>query len=48
MVNAVTHSGAVAGGQLAKPSGAWVWKAEHKQPVVDLSKIKETFVHASK
>ena len=48
MVNVVTHSGAVTSGQLVKPTGAWVWKAEDKQPVVDLDKIKETFMHASK
>ena len=48
MVNAVTRSGAVIGGQPAKPSGAWVRKAEDKQPTVDMDKIKETFVHTSK
>jgi len=48
IVNVVTRSGMVTGGQLAKPSGAWVRKVEDKQPVVDLDKIKETFVHASK
>ena len=47
-VNTVTCSGAVTSGQLAKPSGAWVRKAEDKQPIVDLSKIKETFMHTSK
>ena len=41
------RSGTVTGGQPTKPSGAWVRKAEDKQPVVDLDKIKETFVHAS-
>ena len=46
-VNVVTRSGVVTGGQPAKPSGAWVRKAEDKQPAVDLDKIKETFVHAS-
>jgi hypothetical protein len=47
-MNVVTHSGAVTGGQLAKPRGAWVRKAKDKQPAVDLDKIKETFVHTSK
>ena len=47
-MNVVTRSGAVTGGQLVKPSGTWVWKAEEKQPTIDLSKIKETFVHNSK
>jgi hypothetical protein len=46
-VNAVMRSGAVTGGQLAKPSGVLVRKAEDKQPIVDLDKIKETFMHAS-
>jgi hypothetical protein len=46
-VNVVTRSGVVTIGQLAKPSGAWVRKAKDKQPTVDLSKIKETFMHAS-
>ena len=48
MVNVVMRSGAVTGGQPTKPSGAWVRKAEDKQPTIDLSKIKETFVHTSK
>ena len=48
MVNVVTCSGTVTGGQLAKPTGAWVRNAEDKQATVDLGKIKETFVHASK
>ena len=47
-VNVVTRSGTVIGGQQAKPSGAWVWKAEEKQPAIDLNKIKETSVHNSK
>ena len=47
-VNVVTCSGAVTSGQLAKPSRAWVRKAEDKQHAVDLDKIKETFTHASK
>ena len=47
-MNVVMRSGAVTGGQQAKPSGAWVQKAEEKQPTIDLNKIKETFVHASK
>ena len=47
-MNAITCSGTVTGGPLAKPRGAWVRKAEDKQPTVDLSKIKETFVHTSK
>ena len=48
MVNAVTCNGVVTNGQPTKPSGAWVRKAEDKQPIVDLSKVKETFVHTSK
>ena len=48
MVNVVTHSGAVTVGQLVKPNGAWVRKAEDKQPTINLSKIKETFLNASK
>ena len=48
MVNVVTRSGVVTGGQLAKTNGAWVWKVEDKQPVINLSKIKETFVSTSK
>ena len=47
-VNVVTRSGMVTSGQPANPSGAWVQKAEDKQPAVDLDKIKETFVHTSK
>ena len=47
MVNVVMRSGTLTGGQLEKPSGAWVRKAEDKKPVIDLDKIKETFVHAS-
>ena len=47
-VNVVMRSGAVTGGQPTKPSGAWVRKVEDKQPTVDLSKIKETFMHTSK
>ena len=31
-----------------KPTGSWVQKVEEKQPVIDLHKIKETFVHTSK
>ena len=31
-----------------KPSGTLVQKAEEKHPAIDLSKIKETFVHTSK
>ena len=31
-----------------KPTESWVWKAEEKQPVINLHKIKETFVHTSK
>ena len=48
MMIAVTCNGVVIGGQLAKPSGAWVRKARDKQPAIDLRKIKETFMHASK
>ena len=47
-VNVVTRSGTVTGGQPTNPSGAWVQKVKDKQPAVDLSKIKETFVHTSK
>ena len=47
MVNVVTYSGTVTGGQPTKPSGAWVRKVEEKQPSIDLNKIKETFVHTS-
>ena len=47
MVNAVMCSGTVTGGQLVKPSGAWVRKVEDKHPIVDLDKIKETFMHVS-
>ena len=47
MVIVVTHSGVVTSRQPTKPSGAWVRKAEDKRSVVDLEKIKETFVHAS-
>ena len=46
MVNVVTRSGTEIGGQLVKPSGAWVRKVEDKQPAVDLDKIKETIIHA--
>ena len=42
------HSGMVIGGQPMKSNGAWVRKSEDKKPTIDLSKIKETFVHASK
>ena len=42
------HSGMVTDGKQVKLSGAWVRKAEEKQPTIDLSKIKETFVHTSK
>lgn len=48
IVNVVTRSGAVTVGQQVKPTGSWVQKVEEKQPVIDLHKIKETFVHASK
>ena len=47
MVNVVMRSGAVTGGYLVKPTGAWVRKEEDKQPTVDLDKIKETFINAS-
>jgi len=47
-VNVVTYSGAVTGGQPMKSNRSWVRKAEDKQPAIDLSKIKETFVNASK
>ena len=47
-MNVVTRSGMVTGGHLVRPSGAWVRKAEDKQPTIDPSKIKETFVHTSK
>ena len=46
-MNVVTCSGTVTGGQPTKPSRAWVRKAEDKQLIVDLDKIKETFMHAS-
>ena len=36
------------GGKPTKPSEAWVQKVEDKQPAIDLDKIKETFVHASR
>ena len=45
-MNVVTCSGAVTGGQPTKPRGEWVRKVEHKQPTVDLDKVKETFMHA--
>ena len=48
MVNVLTCSGAVTSGHPEKPSGAWVRKAEEKQPVIYLDKIKETFVHPNK
>ena len=35
----------VTGGQLARPRGEWVRKAEDKKPAVDLDKVKETFMH---
>lgn len=47
-VNVVTCSGVVTGGQPAKPNGTWVQKVEEKHSAIDLSKIKETFVHTSK
>ena len=47
IVNVVTHSGTITGGQPTKLSGEWVRKVEEKQPTVDLDKIKETFVHNS-
>ena len=47
-MNVVTCSGVVTGGQPTKPNRAWVQKAEDKQPIIDLSKIKETSVNASK
>ena len=47
-MNVVTRNGTVTGGKQAKPSEAWVRKVEDKQPRVDLSKIKETFMHTSK
>ena len=46
-MNVVTRSGTVTGGKQVKPSGAWVRKAEEKQPAIDLNKIKETFVNTS-
>ena len=52
IVNVVTHSGSMTGGQegnnTVKPTGSWVRKAEEKQLAIDLHKIKETFVHTSK
>lgn len=48
IVNVVTRSGVVTGGQPAKPSGPWVRKAEDKQRTIDMDKINETFVHANK
>ena len=46
------RSSAVTDGQQGKsttnPTGSWVWKAEEKQPMIELHKIKETFVHTSK
>lgn len=47
-MNVVTRSGMVTGGHPAKPSGTWVQTVEEKQPTIDLNKIKETFLHASK
>lgn len=47
-MNVVTRSGVVTGGQLVKPSGTWVQKVEEKQPAIDLSKIKDIFVHTNK
>ena len=47
-MDVVTHSGTIIGGQPTKPSGAWVRKEKDKQPAVDLDKIKETSVHATK
>ena len=44
-INVLTCSGLVTGGQPAKLREEWVWKAEDKQPAVDLDKIKETFMH---
>ena len=38
----------VNGGQPTKSNGAWVWNAEDKQPTIDLSKIKETFMNDDK
>ena len=52
IVNVVMRSGVVTDSQqgknTAKPTGSWVWKAEEKQLVIDLQKVKETFVHTSK
>ena len=45
-VNVLTRSGPVTGGQPSKPRGEWVRKVEDKQPIVDLDKIKEKFMHA--
>ena len=51
-MNVVTRSGTLTCGQqgksTAKPTGSWVQKSEEKQPMIDLHKIKETFVHTSK
>ena len=46
-MNVATCSGVVIGGQPTKPSGAWARKVEDKHPIVDLDKIKETFVHVN-
>ena len=40
------RSGMVTSGQPAKPRGEWVRKVEDKKPIVDLDKVKETFMHA--
>ena len=48
----VTRSGVVTGCQqgksTAKLTGSWVQKAKGKEPMIDLQKIKETFLHISK
>ena len=51
-MNVVTRSGVVTGCQqgksTAKLTGSWVQKAKGKEPMIDLQKIKETFLHISK
>ena len=51
-MNVVTCSGPVTVGQqgksTTKPPRSWVQKAEETQPMIDLHKIKETFVPTSK
>lgn len=48
MVNVVTRSGTVTGGQPTMSNGAQVRKEEDKKLAIYLSKIKETFMNSSK